>query len=221
MQTRFPLGRHYKHDRRSKSYAITPAARAPKSARHHRHCQAFVQGNINCCTGTALAGVLMTDPFWTHGRRFTEADAIWLYSKATHLDNIRGTYPPTDAGSSGLAVCKAAKQSGWITRYEHAFGWDQLLHGLSQRPGILGINWYTSFYWPAATGECSFQPRARVSGGHEVQMFRLDVERQRVWCYQSWGPAWGGRNDGTFWFSFATLRRLFAEEGDAIFPCVG
>ena len=48
-----------------------------------------------------------------------------------------------DTESSGLAVAKAAKREGWIKVYEHAFGLDDLIHGLSERAGLLGIYWYT------------------------------------------------------------------------------
>jgi hypothetical protein len=185
-----------------------------------RHCPPFDQGDMFSCTGNAMAGVLMTDPFWSASRLLAESDAVRLYSEATHLDRIRGSFPPDDTGSTGLAVAKAAKKEGWITGYQHAFGLDHLLHGLSQRPGLLGIYWYTSFDSPLASGECPLTPGAGVRGGHEVEMFRLDLEKQRVWCYQSWGPTWGGLGDGTFWFSFQTLTRLLAEHGDATFPVI-
>jgi hypothetical protein len=212
------LGRHIEHDERSKNFAVARVAGAPKSAQYTRHCPPFDQGDLGSCTGNAMAGVLMTEPFWTAGRLLTESDAVRLYSEATHLDKFRGSYPPDDTGSSGLAVAKAAQKEGWITGYEHAFGLDHLTHGLSQRPGLLGIYWYTSFDTPLPSGECPLTPTATVRGGHEVEMFRLDVEQQRVWCYQSWGPMWGGLGNGTFWFSFETLTRLLAEHGDATFP---
>ena len=215
------LGRHIEHDERSKNFAVARVSGALKSAQYARHCPPFDQGHLGSCTGNAMAGVLMTEPLWTAGRLLTESDAVRLYSEATHLDKFRGSYPPDDTGSSGLAVAKAAKKEGWIKGYEHAFGLEHLTQGLSQRPGLLGIYWYTSFDSPLATGECPLTPTATVRGGHEVEMFRLDVEHQRVWCYQSWGPTWGGLGNGTFWFSFGTLTRLLAEHGDATFPVVG
>lgn len=212
------LGRHVEHDERSKNYPVPRLATPPKSVQYDRHCPPFDQGNLGSCTGNAMAGVLMTDPFWKPGRILAEADAVRLYSEATHLDNIRGSYPPDDTGSSGLAVAKAARKEGWISSYQHAFGLDHLLHGLSQRPGLLGMHWYTSFDSPLPTGECPLTAGATVRGGHEVEMFRLDTQNQQVWCYQSWGPTWGGLGNGTFWFSFQTLTRLLAEQGDATFP---
>jgi hypothetical protein len=215
------LGRHIEHDERSKAYAIRRLAKPPASVTYLRHCAPFDQGELGSCTGNAITGVLMTDPFWKTGREMTEADAIRLYSEATNLDQINGNYPPEDTGSSGLAVAKAAQQEGWINGYEHAFGFDDLLHGLSQRPGILGINWYTSFDAPLPTGECPLAATAKIRGGHEIQMFRLDMENQQIWCYQSWGPVWGALKNGTFWFSFDTLQRLLEEQGDATFPAIG
>jgi hypothetical protein len=118
-------------------------------------------------------------------------------------------------------VAKAAVKEGWFKNYEHAFGFDDLVMGLSQRPGIIGINWYSSFDRPLQSGECKIAANAYVRGGHEIQMFKLDVKAQQVWCFQSWGPTWGGLRNGTFWFSFATLKRLLTEYGDATFPVVG
>jgi hypothetical protein len=217
---RYALGRHIDHDERSKNFPVAKAKAGIKSARYKRHCPPYDQGDLGSCTGNAMAGVLMTEPFWSTGRLLTESDAVRLYAEATHLDRFRGSYPPDDTGSSGLAVAKAAKKEGWIPGYEHAFGLDHLLHGLSQRPGLLGIYWYTSFDSPLSTGECPLTPGASVRGGHEIEMFRLDVEKKRVWCYQSWGPTWGGLGDGTFWFSYQTLTRLLSEHGDATFPNV-
>lgn len=217
---RYALGRHIEHDERSKNFAVKRLTVGPKSVSYERHCPAFDQGTLGSCTGNAMAGVLMTDPFWKKGRLLGESDAVRLYSEATRLDSIQGSYPPDDTGSSGLGVAKAAKKEGWITGYEHSFSLDQLLDGLSTRPGILGINWYTSFDSPTHNGECPLTPTASVRGGHEIEMFKLDVKKKQVWCYQSWGPTWGGLKNGTFWFSFATLTHLLAEHGDATFPIV-
>lgn len=218
---RHRLGRHIEHDEKSKQFPVARLTAGPASSNFTRHCPPFDQGDLGSCTGNAMAGVLMTEPFWTAGRLLKESDAVRLYSEATHLDQIRGNYPPNDTGSSGLAVAKAAKKEGWIPGYEHAFGLDHLLHGLSQRPGLLGIYWYSSFDSPLPSGECPLSAGASVRGGHEIEMFRLDVQKQQIWCYQSWGPTWGGLGNGTFWFSFNTLTRLLAEHGDATFPVVG
>jgi hypothetical protein len=214
------LGRHVEHDERSKMFRVAQSAAPIASVTFKRHCPPFDQLKLGSCTGNAMAGLLMTDPFWLAGRILNEDDAVKLYKLATTLDNIPGAYPPDDTGSSGIGVAKAAEQEGWFQSYEHALGIADLLSALSQRPGVLGLNWYTSFDNPRPTGECALTPSATVRGGHEVQMFKIDALLKQVWCYQSWGPKWGGLRNGTFWLSFKTLTRLLAEQGDATFPVV-
>ncbi len=206
------LGRNIEHDERSKAF---PALTAPLTTAHHkRHGHVFNQGNLGSCTGNAMAGSLMTDPLYAAGRHLAEKDAVALYEKATELDAYPGQYPPTDTGSSGLAVAKAAKLAGYITSYQHAFGLQQALGALVVGPVITGVKWYTSFDSPASTGEISLTPTATVRGGHEFEVNGIDVENQRVWCVQSWGPHWGGLGDGTFWMSFDTWGTLLADSGD-------
>jgi len=193
---------------------------ALETVMHRRHGRIFHQGELGSCTGTSMAGLLMTEPFWIRGRTLTEADAVALYKAATRLDKIPGTYPPADTGSSGLGVMKAAVKAGYIAGYAHTFSLRQLLGSLVLSPGILGISWYDSFDEPAKDGRCRIGASAKVRGGHEVQMFGLDVLKRRVWCYNSWGPRWGGLRNGSFCFSWSTLERLLDEEGDATFARV-
>jgi hypothetical protein len=58
---------------------------------------------------------------------------------------------------------------------------------------------------------------AKIRGGHEVELFGIDAAKKRVWCYNSWGPTWSGREDGSFYFTWKTLTRLLGEQGDATF----
>ena len=118
------LGRHVEHDPRSWSFSAGTSA--VKTVTHQRHGKAFDQGDLGSCTGNAMAGLLMTDPFWVQGRTLTEADAVKLYKVATTLDSIPGKYPPTDTGSSGLGVMKAAVKAGYIAGYAHTFALNQL-----------------------------------------------------------------------------------------------
>lgn len=206
------LGRHVEHDARSRNF---PAAVAPISdVKHLRHGKPFDQGDLGSCTGNAMAGAMMTAPYYHASRTLVEANAVLLYEQATHLDRVQGSYPPDDTGSTGLAVAKAAKRDGYISAYSHAFSMEQALGALTLAPVIAGINWYTSFDSPLPTGECPLPADATIRGGHEIELFGLSVEGQQVWAYQSWGPTWGGLGNGTFWFSYATLERLLAEKGD-------
>lgn len=206
------LGRHVEHDPRSLAYSAGTAAL--RTVKYKRHGKPFDQGDLGSCTGNAIAGALMTEPFWVSGRTLTENDAVRLYGKATKLDFIIGAYPPNDTGSTGLAVAKAARKEKLISGYAHAFGVNQALGALSLAPCIAGSGWYDSFDRPRSSGECAITASASVRGGHEYELFGLDVERRRVWCYQSWGPTWGALGDGTFWYSFDTFDRLLNEQGD-------
>jgi hypothetical protein len=206
------LGRHVEHDARSRNF---PAATAPiADVKHVRHAEPFDQGELGSCTGNAMAGALMTEPYYQSGRTLTEKNAVQLYEQASHLDRVKGSYPPDDTGSTGLAVAKAAKRDGYISAYGHAFGLQHALGALTVAPCIAGINWYDSFDRPLPTGECPLTSSATIRGGHEIELFGLDVENRQVWAYQSWGPTWGGLGNGTFWFSYTTLEHLLAEKGD-------
>ena len=205
------LGRHVEHDPASLAY---PAAVAPQiiTTVHIRHCPPYDQGNLGSCTGNAMAGLLMTGPFWQPSRTLTEADAVNLYEKATHLDGVPGVYPPDDTGSSGLAVAKAAKAHGWIAGYRHAFGLNHALGALTVAPVIIGINWYDSFDTPDKNGLIRITPGAQVRGGHEVCLRAVSVENRQMRGTNSWGASWG--LGGEFLLGWDDLARLLAEHGD-------
>jgi hypothetical protein len=172
-----------------------------------------------------MAGVLMTEPFFDPSRILTEDDALDFYKLATTLDNIDGSYPPDDTGSSGLAVCKAARKLRLISRYTHAFTMTAALNALQSGPVITGFNWYESFDDPKADGTVSISKHAAVRGGHEVQPFgvtivrragQVDMGRSKVHLWNSWGTGYGV--GGAFAMSLATWDRLLNEGGDVTVP---
>lgn len=207
-----PLGRRVEHDPASRNFA---AARAPKrkSVTHKRTRAPFDQGELGSCTGNAMCGVLVTAP-WKHSR-LSEKTAVELYELATTLDNAPGAYPPDDTGSSGLAVCKAARQLGYISAYHHAFGIDHALDALVVAPVIIGIPWYSSFDEPV-DGLLEIGDNAYVRGGHEVELLGINVEDETVTGINSWGSSWAKK--GRFTMSWDTLARLLAEDGDVTVP---
>jgi hypothetical protein len=209
IDTAHRLGRHVRHDPRSWSFQA-PRADKVVTTLHERHCAPFDQGDVGSCTGNAEAGLLMTDPLYRKGRVLTEEDAVKLYSQATHLDRVRGIFPPDDTGSSGLAVMKAARQLGYVTRYEHAFGLQPALEALVLAPVITGVNWYEGFDRPDGSGTVSIS--GEVRGGHEFEVVGVDAEHRTVRACNSWGTAWGDR--GYFQFSWDTWDRLLHEQGD-------
>jgi hypothetical protein len=210
------LGRHVLHDPRSRDF---PAARAPKvvSVTHAATGLPLNQGNIGSCTANALCGALDSSPDNASGKTFDENSAVQLYELETKLEGH--PYPPNDPGGSGLMVCKAAKQLGWITAYHHAFGIQHALEALVLRPVITGINWYTSFDTPdAQSGLVAIATGATVRGGHEIVADGIDAANQLVWFWNSWGTVYA--QGGRFCMSFDTWEQLLSQQGDVTVPQV-
>lgn len=218
------LGRHVEHDSRSRDYAISEdlLPGTYTSAVHTIRIPVLDQGSLGSCTGNAAEAFAGTDPVYagiptalatrpTGDAAADEQQAIALYSAATKLDNARGTYPPTDTGSTGLAVAKAAQAAGLISGYQHAFSLDTALKALAVSPLIVGVNWYSGFDNPDASGFVTLS--GSVRGGHEFLLYGIDAAGQKVLARNSWGESWGAA--GCFSFSFDDFGRLLSEQGDA------
>jgi hypothetical protein len=203
------LGRHVRHDPRSWNFPA-PMAAEIVSVRHRRLVPIFNQGDLGSCTGNAAVGCLSTAPYKHKGK---ETDAIAVYKAATKLDRIRGTYPPDDTGSSGLAAMKALRQMGWIEAYTHAFGLKSALRALVLRPGITGIAWRSGCDNPDKDGVVRYS--GPVRGGHELELVGIDLEKKLVWFANCWGPTWGKK--GYFAMSFDDYGSALSDHGDATF----
>ncbi len=150
------LGRHVHHDPRSRLFAFqTQRAASYRSVRHTRHIPVLNQGDLGSCTGNACEGAIGTSGLFDalppalqpsgSDAGADEAAAVNLYSAATQVDPLAGSYPPDDTGSDGLSVAKAATAAGLISGYTHAFSLDAALQALMQQPVIIGIDWYQGF----------------------------------------------------------------------------
>lgn len=212
--TQYPLGRYINHDPRSRAFPFDTSGITVTSVRHTRRIPVLDQGQVGSCTGNATVGALGTDPLYDalKDKTLDENLAIEIYSKATGLDNYPGEYPPTDTGSDGISVAKAAQSLGLISGYTHTFSFDDALKALSTQPVIIGINWYHNFFYPDANGVISIAPNDYVAGGHEVVLDEIDVEKQLVGGTNSWGTDWGV--EGRFYISFDLFKMLLAERGD-------
>lgn len=215
------LGRHVRHDPRSLRYQVPARSTGTlKSVRHTRRIPVLDQGDLGSCTGNAAEGVLGTSPFletlpgWFAdvSGSAAEKQAVWLYSAATRLDDYDGEYPPTDTGSDGLSVAKAALAGGLISGYRHATSLDAALTALAARPVIAGINWYSSFDVPTDTGIVYITSGAQVRGGHEICLDELNVEDRLIGFTNSWGASWG--EDGRAYLPWEDFERLLSEQGD-------
>jgi len=213
------LGRHIEHDPRSRAYAIEAQAATIQHVRHRRF-GVLDQGQLGSCTGNAITGVLNTLPFHIRATHLkTEDDAVRLYSEATHLDSYPGSYPPDDTGSSGLAVCKAAKNEGLISGYQHAFSVEAALTALMAGPVITGVDWYEGFDNPDDQGRVHIA--GQVRGGHEFEIIGLDPAASGwldgwVVAVNSWGTGWG--LNGRFRFTVRDWANLLDQDGDVTVP---
>lgn len=209
------LGRHVEHDERSHAYAVTGPAPVFKTVTHARSGGPFDQGEIGSCTGNATAGAINTVPIHRPGiRLLIEPDALKIYELATTIDDITGSYPPTDTGSSGLSAAKAAQQLGLITSYTHAFSMVQALTALMSGPVITGVSWYEGFDNPDKHGLVSIS--GQIRGGHEFEVLGFQLghtfDQSLVICENSWGKTWG--LNGRFNFTVATWQKLLDQQGD-------
>lgn len=212
------LGRHVQFDERSRAFRVQAPGAPLVSKLWPRRLKPLNQGATGSCTGNALVGVLATEPYARPGTNYTQTLARKVYAKATELDSISGIWPPTDTGSTVLCAMKAAQSMGLITGYSWCFGADDVLRTLSTiGPVEIGLNWYSGFDKPMPRSGL-VKASGIVQGGHAFELHGLDVQKELVWAYNSWGAKWGVK--GRFCFSFETLRRLLKEDGEAVAPIV-
>lgn len=216
-----PLGRHVEHDPRSRDFAVEEAHAVAQlqAVSHIRRGGVFNQGHIGSCTGNAMVGALNTAPLGNPADILAEKDALTIYEAATVIDGISGQYPPTDTGSSGLAVCKVAKSRGLISGYRHAFSVRSALTALQSGPVITGVTWYEGFDTPDEFGLVKIA--GQVRGGHEFEVVGYNpqanpVEGGTVYCFNSWGDSWG--RHGQFLFTVKTWDALLHQQGDVTVP---
>jgi hypothetical protein len=212
------LGRHVNHDSRSLRFlapAKDPSTLA--SVRHEVHVPILDQLNEGSCTGHGIVANLGAAAFWEAGRTVLKADAqadheyaVGVYSDATALDPWPGTFRPDDTGSDGLSVAKVLLARGLISGYTHATSLAATLTALAERPVIVGTNWLEGMFNPGSDGRLNVS--GAVAGGHEYCLDEIDVENERAWIRQSWGPGWG--IEGRAWLSWDDLGTLLADDGD-------
>jgi hypothetical protein len=208
------LGRVLEHDERSRGFPAKTTA-VQRTVLWSHTAPVLDQGELGSCTGNALAQCLNTTHFKASRKRYLdEAAAKALYSKATTLDDVPGAYPPQDTGSSGLAVCKAGVQLGYLSGYQHAFGFDHFIGALQLSPVIVGTNWYQGMYDVDSMGFIT--PGGDIAGGHEYLILGVNITGQYVTMLNSWSKGWG--RNGRARIRFNDFQRLLNEDGDVTIP---
>ncbi len=213
-----PLGRNVHFDSRSGLYPFVPRElREIAAVLHQRHIGPLDQAQMGSCTGNALVGAVATSPnFEALSAGYPPLDEA-LAVKAYCLAVVDGQNVPcsNDPGSDGIDICKAGQKLGLIGGYTHCIDVTTMQQALMERPVLIGINWYSSFDHPDSSGFVSIASGAYIRGGHEVEVLGMDPATGFL-AENSWGPGWGYH--GTFQFSFDTMARLLAEQGDCMVP---
>jgi hypothetical protein len=221
------LGRLVEHDPRSLQFAhgVLPKT-AIKTVDWTRRAPIFDQGNLGSCTGNAAAGLLGTDSAARTGLTSAtisnsvvpvdEDLAVKVYELATQLDNIQGTYPPDDTGSSGIGAAKALKKLGLATSYTHAFSFDALKSALQSGPVMVGTVWLESMFDVSTNGHVTVDRKSAVAGGHEYVLSAYDATVRVFRMDNSWGESWGAR--GSAWLAEADMQWLLSQQGDVTVP---
>lgn len=214
------LGRHVNHDVRSLGFLHQRTRATVVTVTWARLIAILNQGSLGSCVGNAGVGSLGTQPIYTalpvDHPALDEPLAVDVYSAATQIDPFSGAYPPDDTGTDGVSVAKILHKRGLISGYTHCLDLPTALDALMKGPVWFGINWYSSFDTPDATGLISIAQDAYVRGGHEILARGVDADNAVVFCDNSWGADWGV--NGSFRISFDTLTRLLSEGGDCTVP---
>lgn len=168
------------------------------------------QGASPHCVGFATRGLLYAGPVVNRGG----PDAATIYREAQKRDEWEGEHYD---GTSARGAMKYLQELGYISNYIWAFDVETIRrwHLIHNRPTLLGINWYDSFFTPRRDGFIEITAAARIAGGHEVLTLGWDDRRGALRCMNSWGN-WS--QHGRFWLAGETLERLLAEDGDCVTP---
>lgn len=229
MATPHPLGRRVEHDPRSLNYAhgVLPK-NAIKSVDWTRRAPIFDQGQLGSCTGNAAAGLVATDSAARTGLTTVpipgdpnlwpvdEELAVEVYKLATTLDNVQGSYPPDDTGSSGIGAAKALKKLGLATGYTHAFSIDAVKSALQTGAVMVGTVWLESMFDVSSNGHVTVDRKSAVAGGHEYVISAYDTSTRLFRMDNSWGDTWGAH--GSAWFTEADMQWLLSQQGDVTVP---
>jgi hypothetical protein len=165
---------------------------------------------------------------YRNGHPFREADALEIYSLATHLDDFPGEYPPDDTGSSGLGAVKAGIRLGFISTYSWVFSWTSLLAAIERTPLLAGTVWTNKMFVPVnglvSVGSLS---DSNIAGAHAYLMCGTDpkahIDNQDgvLEFRNSWGDVddWPGcKPGGYFAVTFKDFQRLQDMQGDFTIP---
>lgn len=217
------LDRIREFDKRSRSFSIADSDTLRKATTlkprsySWRVKEYYDQGSEGACVAFALGHELNARP-----AEVTGIAEDWLirsiYWQAQKIDPWPGgAYPnasPTYEGTSVLAGVKVLHRLGAFEEYRWAFSLDDLILGVGYNgPAVIGVNWYDGMFNTTSSGY--IYPSGGLAGGHAVLVRGVNLREERFVIRNSWGKAWGRGGDA--YISFADMRRLLGERGEAVF----
>jgi hypothetical protein len=202
------FGRRIQFDERSRKYPLLLkmfllVTRTWECKKH------LDQGNEGSCVGFGCGHELVAAPVEVDSVDYNYCRNI--YKEAQKLDEFPGEYYE---GTSVLAGLKVLKNAGWCDAYNWSFDFDTFLNGVSNEgPAIVGTSWYSGM---SDTDENGFvHVTGSNEGGHCWLVKGINVEDEYLIGHNSWGTSWG--MGGDFKISFADMKKLLAEDGEAAF----
>jgi hypothetical protein len=203
------------HDPRSRAYPARGALfaeDAPLRTKVWRRGQAYDQDDTSWCVPETGKGLLNTAPFsaWADYRRRARYPVPVWYDGAQANDEWAGA---DYDGTSALGLLRYLLAQGVIGEYRWCFGVDDVLRTLSYHgPVGIGSWWRRGMDRPGPDGR-GLTYTGAYRGGHEWELFGIDVEEEEVEAMNSWGPSWGDR--GRFRLPWGVLGEILADDGDA------
>ena len=206
------LGRHVRHDPRSRGFA-RPTAVDKSTWRNHSIRVYDPSPNPDqpngCCTAVAKAVQLNAAGNRKRGVVFDMAWVQDTYAWETQNDPFPGQMPTDDTGSDGLTSCKAAQHKQVGGTYTWLFGGaDEVVQAIIDGDVVsIGARWDNDMFIQDDQGRVHLG--GGVAGGHQWSA-------RGYWKTRDWvlGRCWWG-DFRDFWIARSDLDALLHDDGDA------
>lgn len=196
---------------RAAIFSVTRAL-ALSRTRSWRQWLTFDQGATPECTAFGSATFLAADPIHQQLDWLRRLDVHAWYRDNVAEDRANGRIF-TEGGATTLAAMEVGKRRGYWSEYRWAQTFEDMrtwIHNTA--PLIAGTYWYPSMWERDAEGIVSVpRPGESPVGGHLYCVNGYNPKRDMFRSNSTWG-------DGVYLIPGDLMRRLFEEEGEAVFP---